>query len=268
MKVFCLQTPVLSHHRFPLHNFHGSEIVLANIPPITNHIRFERMGERRNSGWNRRALVAKRSVVPLSQLLEVIPLRSNRRAINGNIAPVPQVHEEVCLTPESGCPRLTYGEPKRGCYGGIDSIAARGQHPLSPPGSLWERGSNHSHFGAGVLLERALAESEIHCRHNDDGYKKCTYPLPFTGSLDRHDFLLLSQPNKRTDPRNSFKLDLESATGHNSAIAAPARIVIEIDAVHVKIFADLLNFALVARQTLVQHTEELHTPLFLSQEIR
>ncbi len=74
------------------------------------------------------------------------------------------------------------------------------------------------------------------------GYQACLSPSLRAALLE---------PEERANAANALELDLQFAAGHRSAFAPPAGLMIEIGAIHVEALAELLNFALVARQPLV-----------------
>ena len=70
--------------------------------------------------------------------------------------------------------------------------------------------------------------------------------------------LMRLYPEEGADSMDTLKLNLEAAARHNTMIAPPAGFVIELDAIHVEAFADLLDLALTSRQAFVEGYYEFH----------
>jgi hypothetical protein len=79
---------------------------------------------------------------------------------------------------------------------------------------------------------------------------------------------MLLQPEERTDSTHALKLDFPAATRHYAAIAPPAGLMVEVYAVHVEVFADLLDLAFVPRCPLLEVVEQFHANRLLSQRAR
>src|SRR6266508_2710055 len=60
----------------------------------------------------------------------------------------------------------------------------------------------------------------------------------------RENSAVLFEPQERADAANSLKFHLQTAAGHNTSLSLPAGLMVEIDTVHVKVFANLLDLAL------------------------
>ncbi len=69
---------------------------------------------------------------------------------------------------------------------------------------------------------------------------------------------VIPEPEEGAYAANAFKLDLEPTTGHDPAVSAPARFVVQIRAIHVEILTDLLDLVLFARQPLIQSQKHFH----------
>ena len=63
---------------------------------------------------------------------------------------------------------------------------------------------------------------------------------------------LFFEPEEGTDALLLLEFHFETAARHDSRVAAPARFMIQIDAVHIKAWTDLLDLPFVARQLLLE----------------
>ncbi len=61
---------------------------------------------------------------------------------------------------------------------------------------------------------------------------------------------MIFEPEEGADATHAFKLDLETAAGHDPAVTAPAGLMVEIGAIHIKILTDLFDLVFLARQSL------------------
>jgi hypothetical protein len=79
---------------------------------------------------------------------------------------------------------------------------------------------------------------------------------PYTSIVSER--LLTLKPQEGTNAMLFLEFYREAAAGHDSRVAAPAGVMIQINTVHVEAGTDLFDLPFVARQLIVERFQKIH----------